>query len=52
MRNFSKKADFDDFLIDYLGKFKAVYKSALARESGPWGVGGLIDEKRRGLKIS
>jgi hypothetical protein len=37
------EADFGDFRIEYLGKFKAIYETASARESGP--KGGLIDEK-------
>jgi hypothetical protein len=39
------EADFDDFLLDFLGEFEAIFKTALACESGP--KGGLLDEKSR-----
>jgi hypothetical protein len=29
------EADFDDFRLEYLGKFEATFETALARESGP-----------------
>jgi hypothetical protein len=32
------ETDFDDFRSDYLGKYEAICKTALARESGPCGV--------------
>jgi hypothetical protein len=42
--------DFGDFRIEFLGEFKAICETALDCESGP--QGGLIDEKKRGSKIS
>jgi hypothetical protein len=42
-----------DFVNDYLAllfEYEAIYKMALAHESGP--QGGLFDEKNRGSKIS
>jgi hypothetical protein len=29
------EADFDDFRLDFLGKFEAIFETALAYESGP-----------------
>jgi hypothetical protein len=29
------EADFDDFWLDFLGEFEAIFESALAHESGP-----------------
>jgi hypothetical protein len=29
------EADFDDFRLDFLGKFEAMFEMALAHESGP-----------------
>jgi hypothetical protein len=37
------EADFDDFRLDFHGEFEAIFKTALAHESGP--KGGLFDEK-------
>jgi hypothetical protein len=36
--------------LKYLGEYKAICKTHLARESGPWD--GLFDENTRGSKIS
>jgi hypothetical protein len=33
--NETAEADFDDFLLKYLGEFEAIFEKALARESGP-----------------
>jgi hypothetical protein len=30
-----KLADFDDFRLDFLGEFGAMFETALAHESGP-----------------
>jgi hypothetical protein len=48
--NSNKKVDFYDFRLDFLGEFEAIFETALAHESGPYG--GLFDEKNRGSKIS
>jgi hypothetical protein len=29
------EADFDDFRLDFLGEFEAIFETALAHESGP-----------------
>jgi hypothetical protein len=29
------EADFDDFQLDFLGEFEAIFETALAHESGP-----------------
>jgi hypothetical protein len=29
------EADFDDFRLDFLGEFEAIFDTALAHESGP-----------------
>jgi hypothetical protein len=31
------EADFDDFRLDFLGEFEAIFETALAHKSGPWG---------------
>jgi hypothetical protein len=31
----TSESDFDDFRLDFLGKFQAVFETALAHESGP-----------------
>jgi hypothetical protein len=31
----TEEADFDDFRLDFLGQFKAIFETALAHESGP-----------------
>jgi hypothetical protein len=38
------EADFDDFWLNFLSKFKAIFNTALAHESGS--SGGLFDEKK------
>jgi hypothetical protein len=35
--NEAAEAGFGDFRIEFLGEFAALCKTALARESGPWG---------------
>jgi hypothetical protein len=42
------EADFDDFRLDFLREFEAIFEKALAHESGP--QGGLL-KKNRGTKI-
>jgi hypothetical protein len=44
------EANFGEFRIEFLGEFEAICQTALACESGP--LGGLIDEKNQGSKIS
>jgi hypothetical protein len=34
------EADFGEFWIKFLGEFEAIWQTALACESGPWGGGG------------
>jgi hypothetical protein len=34
-KKFGFEADFDDFRLDFIGEFEAIFETALAHESGP-----------------